>query len=124
MAGEGIKINLTNGAENAIGTISLAPVGGYVSAPGPWTCKEVQGYLYVQTADDGIYVYDMTNATTLGALYTHHTKAQLNTITKNTTSNYGCDVSDRGRSILLSAGSGRIAELRRAPCVGWHLWVR
>ena len=102
-------LNLATGVETAIG--SLTVTYGYA---GVWQCKEVEGYMYVQTTGDGIFVYDMTDATTLGTLYTHHTKAQLDAVTGDGTQNYGSDVNERGRSILLSAGSGKIAELGTA----------
>ena len=112
-------LDLATGVETVIGSMTIPDVVGSY-ADGPWQCKEVEGYMYIQTTDNGIYVYDMVDAVTLGSLYTHHTKAQLDAATGDGTSNYGSDVSDKGRRMVLSAGSGKVAELGRAGLPFWE----
>ena len=99
-------VDLGTGAQTAIGSLTVTL--GYA---GVWQCKEIEGYMYLQTTTDGIYVYDMTDATTLGTLYTHHTKAQLDAVAGAAAHSYGSDVADRGRTIILGRAATAIAEL-------------
>src|SRR6185295_11942037 len=69
------------------------------------------GYLYVQTTDNGIYVYEMTNATTLGPLYTTYTKAELDAITGGSAQYFGLDLTSAGKKLLLGGLGGRVFEL-------------
>jgi len=102
-------IDLATGVITSIGTGAFTDVGGY--ADGAWQCQEVEGYMYLQTTSDGIYVYDMTDATTLGTLYTHHTQAQLQAAAGVAASSYGSDVADSGRTIIWGRSSTAVAEL-------------
>jgi len=99
-------VDLATGAITSIGSVSVTL--GYA---GVWQCKEVEGYMYIQTTTDGIYVYDMTDATTLGTLYTHHTHAQLVDVAGTATHCYGSDVADSGSTIIWGREGTAIAEL-------------
>lgn len=113
-------INLATGITTELGTLSVTGGGSW----GLWTVKEVGGYLYLQTTTDGIFVYKLTNATTLGALVTHHTKAQINLLTGDTAYNYGFDVSDLGQRMVVGVGTtGKIAEFEpvvKPPAMRWQ----
>jgi len=111
-------INLANGQATHLGTRAVTGDGSW----GLWTVKEVGGYLYLHTTHDGIYVYKLTNATTLGPLFTHHTKAQINKLTVDTP-NYGFDVSDGGQRMVVGVGTTGIAEFEpvvKPPEVRWQ----
>jgi hypothetical protein len=75
----------------------------------------VDGFLYVHTTHDGIYIYNMTDATTLGTLHTRYTKDELDALAidfvEDTVPNWGFDVVDDGSRMLLSAGIGRVIEI-------------
>ena len=49
------------------------------------------GYLYVQTTDNGIEVYSLTSATTLGSLAITFTKEDVDTATGYTGQYWGFD---------------------------------
>jgi hypothetical protein len=100
-------INLATGVSTPLGSIDVTGDGSW----GLWTVKEVDGYLYVHTTHDGIYVFSMTDATTLGALHTRYTKESLDALAKDTNPNWGFDVVDDGARMLLSAGVGRVIEI-------------
>lgn len=100
-------INLTTGVSTQLGTVDVTGDGSW----GLWTVKEADGFLYVHTTHDGILVYNMIDATTLGTLYTRYTKEQLDTLTEDTNPNWGFDVVDGGARMLLSAGLGRVVEI-------------
>jgi hypothetical protein len=100
-------IDLATGISTRLGTLDVTGDGSW----GLWTVKEVDGFLYVHTTHDGIYVYDMTDATTLGTLRTHYTKEGLDALAKDTNPNWGFDVVDGGARMLLSAGLGRVIEI-------------
>jgi len=100
-------INLATGASTRLGTLNVTGSGSW----GLWTVKEVAGFLYVHTTHDGIFVYRLTDATTLGALYTQYPKAELDALTKDTNPNWGFDVVEGGARMLLSAGLGKVAVL-------------
>ena len=100
-------INLATGVSTQLGTLNVTGDGSW----GLWTVKEVDGFLYVHTTHDGIYVYTMTDATTLGDLYTQYTKETLDALAEDTNPNWGFDVTDGGARMLLSAGQGRVIEI-------------
>ncbi len=100
-------LDLTTGASTPLGTIAVTGDGSW----GVWTVKEVDGFLYVHTTHDGIYVYRMTEATTLGMLYAQYTKKQLDALAADTNPNWGFDVVEGGARMLLSAGLGRVIEI-------------
>ena len=100
-------IDLATGVSTPLGTINVTGDGSW----GLWTVKEVDGFLYVHTTHDGIYVYNMTDATTLGTLHTRYTKDELDALAEDTNPNWGFDVVDEGARMLLSAGLGRVIEI-------------
>ena len=95
-------INLATGVSTQLETLSVTGDGSW----GLWTVKEVDGFLYVHTTHDGIYIYNMTDATTLGTLHTRYTKDSLDALAEDTNPNWGFDVVDDGGRMLLSAGLG------------------
>ena len=101
-------IDLATGTETLLGNAgTLTGSGSY----GVWTVLERGGYLYVQTTDNGIQVYSMTDATTLGSLYTTYAKADLDAITGYTGQYYGMDVTPDGTQLLLGGATGVVFEL-------------
>jgi hypothetical protein len=100
-------INLANGISTLLGAVNVTGDGSW----GVWTVKEVDGFLYVHTTHDGVFIYRMTDATTLGALATRYTKESLNALAKDTNPNWGFDVVEGGARMLLSAGLGRVIEI-------------
>jgi hypothetical protein len=100
-------IDLATGVSTQLGTLSVTGSGSW----GLWTVKEVDGFLYVHTTHDGIYIYNMTDATTLGTLHTRYTKDKLDALAEDTNPNWGFDVVDDGSRMLLSAGLGRVIEI-------------
>ena len=100
-------INLATGVSTQLETLSVTGDGSW----GLWTVKEVDRFLYVHTTHDGIYVYNMTDATTLGTLHTRYTKDSLDALAEDTNPNWGFDVVDDGGRMLLSAGLGRVIEI-------------
>jgi hypothetical protein len=106
-------INLTNGVSTLLGNAGTLTGGGSF---GLWTVVERGGYLYVHTTDNGIQVYNMTDATHLGSLYTTYTKAELDACTGRLTADqyYGFDVSPDLKTILLGAALGNVFELAPA----------
>ncbi len=100
-------IHLATGVSTPLGTLAVTGDGSW----GLWTVKEVDGFLYVHTTHDGIYVYTMTDATTLGPLHSRYTKESLDALAKDTNPNWGLDVVDDGARMLLSAGLGRVIEI-------------
>lgn len=100
-------LNLTNGVETLLGNAGeLTGSGSF----GIWTVVERGGYLYVQTTDNGIQVYSMNNATSLGALHGTYEKATLDMLAGYAGQYYGLDVSPDGRRLVLGAAGGRIYE--------------
>ncbi|MCK4627650.1 MAG: LamG domain-containing protein, partial [Sedimentisphaerales bacterium] len=100
-------INLATGVSTKLGELD------YVSGDHSWglfTVKEVDGYLYVHTTDDGIYIYNMIDATTLGTLHSRYTKNLLDILSEDTETKWGFDVVSGGARMLLSAGDGRVIE--------------
>ncbi len=100
-------IDLATGVSTQLGTLDVTGDGSW----GLWTVKEVDGFLYVHTTHDGIYIYNMTDATTLGTLHTRYTKDKLDALAEDTNPNWGFDVVDNGARMLLSAGLGRVIEI-------------
>ncbi|MEN6425581.1 MAG: hypothetical protein ABFE13_09480 [Phycisphaerales bacterium] len=100
-------IDLATGVSTQLGTIEATGDGSW----GLWTVKEVDGFLYVHTTHDGVYVYRMTGATTLGTLHARYTKDKLDALAEDTNPNWGFDVVDGGARMLLSAGLGRVIEI-------------
>ena len=100
-------INLATGVSTQLGILSVTGSGSW----GLWTVKEVDGFLYVHTTHDGIYIYNMTDATTLGTLHARYTKDKLDALAEDTNPNWGFDVVDDGSRMLLSAGLGRVIEI-------------
>ncbi len=99
-------INLATGAETELGDAGMLTGSGSF---GIWTVVERGGYLYVQTTDNGVQVYEMTSATTLGALQTAYTKEQLTALTGYSGQFWGFDVTAEGNMIV--GGTGLICEL-------------
>lgn len=97
-------LSLSTGIETELGSFgSLIPATSYA---GIWTVVAQDGYLYVQTTNDGIKVFTMTSPTSIGSLYTTYTQAQLNALT-GTASYYGFDVNTSvaaPRMLLSSSG--------------------
>jgi len=101
-------VNLTTGAETLLGNAgTLTGTGSF----GVWTVLERGGYLYVQTTDNGIQVYSMTSATTLGPLYATYDKATLEAVTGYTGQHHGLDVTPDGKQLLLATTAGLVFEL-------------
>jgi len=100
-------IDLATGVSTQLETLSVTGSGSW----GLWTVKEVDGFLYVHTTHDGIYIYNMPDATTLGTLHTRYTKDRLDALAEDTNPNWGFDVVDDGARMLLSAGIGRVIEI-------------
>lgn len=99
-------IDLATGVSTQLGTLEITGSGSW----GLWTVKELDGYLYVHTTHDGIYIYNMTDATTLGALHTRYTQNVLDALVENTDSKNGFDVVADGARMLITAGRGRAIE--------------
>ena len=106
-------LELATGVSAELGSLGTLTGGGSF---GLWTVLERGGYLYVQTTDNGIQVYDMVNATTLGSLVTTYTKAELDAATGINPGNqyYGLDVSADNATMLLGAPLGSVYELAPA----------
>lgn len=100
-------INLATGVPSLLGTLAVTGDGSW----GLWTVKEVGGFLYVHTTHNGVYVYSMIDATTVGALHTQYTKEQLDALTEATNPNWGFDVVDGGARMLLGADVGKVIEI-------------
>ncbi len=100
-------IDLATGVSSLLGALDVTGDGSW----GVWTVKEVDGFLYVHTTHNGVYIYKMIDATTLGTLHTRYTKEQLDALTEDTNPNWGFDVMDGGAGMLLSAGVGKVIEI-------------
>jgi hypothetical protein len=101
-------LNLTNGVSSLLGNAGTLTGSGSF---GLWTVVERGGYLYVQTTDNGIQVYNMVDAVTLGSLYTTYAKDKLDALTGGSTQYYGLDVTPDGATLLLGGLEGKVAEL-------------
>jgi hypothetical protein len=69
----------------------------------------------VQTTDNGIQVYSMNSATSLGSLYATYPKETLDGLTGATGQYYGFDVSPDATRLLLGGGQGAVFELGPPP---------
>ena len=124
-------LNLTTGVETQVGswngTLKAGVAGGAATDSwGLWTVVERGGYLYLQSSDDGIQVYNMTDATTMGSLYTAYSKSELDAVTGGTPAYYGFDVAPNGVRLLLGGYTGSVYELQRqgAPYLPAQLQLR
>lgn len=124
-------LNLTTGVEKEIGTwngsLKAGTAGGAATGSwGLWTVVERGGYLYLQSSDDGIQVFSMTDATTMGALVTSYSKAELDAATGGTPAYYGFDVAPDGARLLLGGYTGCVYELQKkgAPYLPNQLQLR
>ena len=101
-------VNLATGAETLLGNAgTLTGTGSF----GLWTVLERGGYLYVQTTDNGIQVYNMTGPTTLGPIHAIYDRTTLDAVTGYTGQCWGLDVTPDNKQLLLSASGGIAYEL-------------
>lgn len=101
-------LNLTTGEETLLGNAGqLSGSGSF----GVWTVLERGGYLYVQTTDNGIQIYNMTSATTVGSLFAEYSRYDLDAITGYTGQHYGFDVTSDGATLMLGSSQGQVFEL-------------
>ena len=100
-------INLATGVSTELGSLGALSTGGINTA------VERGGYLFLQTPADGIYVYSLTDATTLGSLYTTYTKAELDACTgyASDTQIYGLDVSTDLKTFIIGVAWANVFEL-------------
>ena len=121
-------LNLTTGVETELGswngTLKAGVAGGAeTDSWGLWTVVERGGYLYLQSSDDGIQVYNMIDPTTLGSLYTFYSAEVLQAATGDAKkATYGFDVAPNGEGLLLAAISGSVYELQRRVPVASGQW--
>jgi hypothetical protein len=101
-------VNLATGAETLLGNAGELTGGGSF---GLWTVLERGGYLYVQTTDNGIQVYNMTGPTTLGPIHAIYDRTTLDAVTGYTGQCWGLDVTPDNKQLLLSASGGTAYEL-------------
>ena len=101
-------LNLATGAQTLLTTYTESQ-SRYTS--GVWTVKEVDGYLYLHTPGDGITVYNMTGATTLGDVAETYSQAVLDALTGNSSASYGFDVVDGGARMLYGNGGDKVIEI-------------
>ncbi len=101
-------INLVTGAETLLGNAGTLTGGGSL---GLWTVVERGGKLHVQTTDNGIQVYNLSNPTTLGSLHSTFTKEDLDTATGYTGQYWGFDVSTDRKTLLLAGNQSLVYEL-------------
>ncbi len=106
-------IDLATGASTLLGNAgTLTGDGSY----GLWTVVESGGYLYVQTTDNGVQVYNMTGATGLGSLYTSYSKAEIDGLFGSPSAQYwGFDVSVDGSRMVFSGSNGNTYEVVPEP---------
>jgi hypothetical protein len=109
-------LNLATGVESEVGswsgTLKAGIAGGAATDSwGLWTVVERGGYLYLHSSDDGIQIYNMTDATHMGSLYTAYSKAELDAVTTGTPAYYGFDVSRGCTKLLLGGYTGSVYEI-------------
>jgi hypothetical protein len=111
-------LNLATGVETQVGawngSLKEGTAGGAATGSwGLWTVVERRGYLYLHTSDDGIQVYNMTSATTLGSLHAAYSDAVLDAVTTDPAGSayYGFDVSPNGTKFLLGSYVGKVYEV-------------
>lgn len=95
-------LDLTTGVESLVMTYTE---GQYRYNHGVWTVKELDGYLYIHTPGDGVTVYNMTDATTVGSVAETYSQSLLDSLTGNTNASYGFDVVENGNRMLYSNGT-------------------
>ncbi len=101
-------MNIATGVETALGNAgTLTGTGSF----GVWTVMERGGYLYVHTTDNGIQVYSMTSATSIGSLLLTYDKASIDAITGQVSTGqyWGFDVAKDGSKFIVG-GLGICAE--------------
>ena len=106
-------LNLSTGVETTLLSSFADTVSRY--AYGAWTAKEVDGYLYLHTTGDGITVYNMTDATTLGTVAETYTQATLDALTGTANPSYGFDVVDNGARMLYGDNGAKVIEIVPEP---------
>lgn len=106
-------IDLATGVSSLLGNAgTLTGAGSF----GLWTVVESGGYLYVQTTDNGVQVYNMTSATGLGSLYTSYSKAEIDGLFDVPSGQYwGFDVSGDGSRMVFSGSDGYTYEVVPEP---------
>jgi hypothetical protein len=104
-------INLATGAEALLGNAGTLTGGGSF---GLWTIVERGGRLYLHTTDNGVRVYVMNSATSLGDLFATYTKADLDEATGYSAQYWGFDVSSNGQTFILGGSPGLAWELTAA----------
>ena len=110
-------LNLTTGVETLLGhwngNLKAGIAGGAESDSwGLWTVVECGGYLYLQSSDDGVQIYSMTDPTTMGALYTSYSPQDMLLATvAPRPALYGFDVAQNNEGLLLGSSSGGVYEL-------------
>jgi len=84
---------------------------------GLWTVVEAGGYLYVHTTDNGIQVYKMLDATTVGPLVYTYSKELMDSLFPGLASSqyWGFDVSPDGMRMVLSGANGRTYLIYGVP---------
>ena len=100
-------IDLATGATTTLGNLSVTGSGSW----GLWTVKEVDGYLYVHTTHDGITVYNMTDATTLGSVAETYSQESLEALAPTGGDSWGFDVVDGGARMLYTVGTSKVIEI-------------
>lgn len=108
-------LNLTNGVETELGSWNGTLRTGFTSSFGLWTVVERGGYLYLQSSDDGIQVYSMTDPTTMGSLYATYSPELLHSVTGTSPTYppyYGFDVAPNGEGLLLGGYEGKFLSCR------------
>jgi len=107
-------LNLATGASTELGGAGTLTGSGSF---GLWTVAEADGYLFVQTTDNGVQVYQMTDATTLGPLFTTYTKSTIDGLFPGQASAqyWGFDVSPDGLHMVLSGSGGRTYQIYGVP---------
>lgn len=110
-------LNLATGASTLLtnwnGTLKAGTGGGAESDSwGLWTVVACEGYLYLQSSDDGVQIYSMTGPTTMGELYTSYTPQDMQLATgAPRPALYGFDVAPHNEGLLLGSSSGGVYEL-------------
>ncbi|HPY32112.1 MAG TPA: hypothetical protein PLT00_06630 [Verrucomicrobiota bacterium] len=125
-------LNLETGLETELGSwsgdLKAGTAGGAATGSwGLWTVVACDGYIYLQSSDDGIQVFKMNSPTSMGDLVTWYTKEELDEVTGGTPAHYGFDVTPDGKRMILgSYAMGPIFELgwKDAPYEAEELQLR
>ncbi|HWQ90439.1 MAG TPA: hypothetical protein VN673_02120 [Clostridia bacterium] len=104
-------VNLATGQETLLG--NAGPLTASGGSFGLWTVVERGGYLFVQTTDDGIQIFQMTSATQLGPWHATYNRSELDMMSGTIAPDkyYGFDVTPDGKRFLLGNGAGITAEI-------------